>query len=66
MIEMLNILFSGIGVLSGLVAFMMWGRSRHIRNQNGGSSAVNSLCMKTFYGLIVVLTRAEFLTESTG
>ena len=34
MIKTLYILFLGIGVLSGLVACVMWGRSRHIRNQN--------------------------------
>ena len=33
---------SGIGVLSGLVGCVMWGRSRHVRNRDGGSSAATS------------------------
>ena len=39
MIKTFYVLFSGIGVLSGLVACVMWGRSRHIRNRNGGGSS---------------------------
>ena len=39
MIKKFYVLFSGIGVLSGLVACVMWGHSRHIRNRNGGSSS---------------------------
>ena len=33
---------SGIGLLSGLVGCVMWGRSRHVRNRDGGSSAATS------------------------
>ena len=43
MIKTLYILFLGIGVLSGVVACVMWGRSRHIRNRNGGNSSAAAL-----------------------